>query len=68
MRFDYVAQVKKVLGCAKFGEADVSHYPVDLDPVFLALGPFLLDFLMGLLSHFRPIFGRFLYAIKVDFF
>jgi len=68
MRFDYVVQVKKVLGCVKFWEADVSHYPIDLDLVFLALGPFLLDFMMGLLSHFPPIFDRFLYAIKVDFF
>jgi hypothetical protein len=65
---DYVTQVEKVIESSKLVEVDVFHYLVDIDPDFLALGPFFLDFSMRFPSHFFPILGRFLYAIKAALF
>ena len=67
MKFDCVAQVYKVIGCAKLWESDVFHHPVDLDPGFLAFGPFLLDFSMRFLRQFKPIIARFPYVVDVSF-
>jgi hypothetical protein len=67
VKFDYVVQVDEVIGCAKLGESDVFHHPIDLDPFFLTPGPFPLDLSVRFPSHFCPILGRFPYAIKIAF-
>jgi hypothetical protein len=47
-------QVDKVIGCAEFWEADVSHRPVDLGPSSFRTRPISLGFPDEVLGPFSP--------------
>jgi hypothetical protein len=60
-------QLEKFIGHPKLRESDVFHYSIDLDPYFIALGPFFLYFFVGFSGHFNPILNRFPHVVDATF-
>jgi hypothetical protein len=58
VHLEHIAQVSEFIRGAEFGETDIFHYFINFTPVFLALGPLLLDFSVWVPGHLHPVFDR----------
>ena len=67
VRLENIALVSEFIRSVEFEETDIFHYFINFTPVFLALGPFLLYFLVSVPCHLCPVFGGFLHAVKTSF-
>jgi hypothetical protein len=59
MSLDYVMQVDKVFGWAKFWEADAFHFPINIFPSLFAIDQILMNLPLRFLGHIYPVFGYF---------
>jgi hypothetical protein len=67
VRLEHIAQVSEFIGGAEFRETEIFHYFINFTPVFMALGPLLLDFLVWVSGHLCPVFDGFLHAVETTF-